>query len=231
MVHVWVLDVLMILIVFGATLVMFSMELLFILNVVLLTAGPLILLLLVFSESIVKAAKNIRRRPQEEPNGSVVVPSCYHRVLMVLRNTGRAFWRSANFWLALLVGAGLQALLVTSYVKINPFVRASHSHQAIVPTRLPRLSIHVHIWCSCQLCRWHISPRSGHTASPSPGTSLHCRPTNADSKISCSCTSSLGCSSCSPRWSCARRKSEASTWSCSGTQPYSVAASSYWSRR
>ncbi|KIM63920.1 hypothetical protein SCLCIDRAFT_1213719 [Scleroderma citrinum Foug A] len=117
---------------FGSALVLFSLEGLFIMNVVLLTAGPITLLLLMYSQRIIKATKWIRQRRQEAANGGEVHEPWEIRALQILKCIGKALWRSASFWVALLVSAGLQVALVALYVKINPFVIHSHPYLVLI---------------------------------------------------------------------------------------------------
>ncbi|KAG1716468.1 hypothetical protein ID866_672 [Astraeus odoratus] len=118
---------------FGAALVLFSLNALFVMNVVLLTVGPIVLLLLVYSQHIVRIAKRFHWRHRAHVNGGDAhEESLGERTLRILKNIGRAFWSSASFWVTLIISAGLQVILVISFVKLNPFI--IHSHPYLVLT-------------------------------------------------------------------------------------------------
>ncbi|KAL4071336.1 hypothetical protein V8B97DRAFT_452974 [Scleroderma yunnanense] len=117
---------------FGVALVLFSVEGLFIINVVLLTAGPITLLLLMYSQRIVRAAKQLRQRRLEEVNEGETHEHVGTRALRTLCYIGKVVWRSTGFWITFLVSAGFQVVLVVLYVKINPFI--IHSHPYLVLT-------------------------------------------------------------------------------------------------
>ncbi|EIW82238.1 hypothetical protein CONPUDRAFT_54548 [Coniophora puteana RWD-64-598 SS2] len=114
---------------FGAALVNFRNETLFTINVVLLVVGPIFLLALVYSESIVEMGRHLRhgRQLSEDVGGDRPI---MERIVVPLRRWARGFWRWAKFWAALVIGAGLQVLLVVGYVILNPF--AVHSHPIFV---------------------------------------------------------------------------------------------------
>ncbi|KAH7920604.1 hypothetical protein BV22DRAFT_1097866 [Leucogyrophana mollusca] len=116
---------------FGAALVSFSIGALFVANVVLLTAGPIVLLLLVYSEYIIRVTKRIRHRQNAHhgaANGHGSTGSLGSRLWVGTKEVAKGFWNWAKFWVALVLGAGFQALLVLGYVNLNPFIIHSHPY-------------------------------------------------------------------------------------------------------
>ncbi|KAH7883336.1 hypothetical protein F5I97DRAFT_1904225 [Phlebopus sp. FC_14] len=113
---------------FGAALVFFSLETLFITNVVLLTAGPIVLLLLLYSKYVIQLMKRLRQGHRESVNGGEATQTPRARIIAVLKKIGASFWGVAKFWVALLVGIGLQVALVAGYVNLNPFVVHRHPY-------------------------------------------------------------------------------------------------------
>jgi hypothetical protein len=92
-------------------------------NVVLLTAGPILLLSLAYTKYTIEDRHILE---QQRYTANV--------------NDARAVWRQrwnsftsktwlsdlrgvGKFWLAVLLGVGLQVLLIVGYVNLNPFVR------------------------------------------------------------------------------------------------------------
>jgi hypothetical protein len=110
-------------------LVIFSLETLFVTNVVLLTAGPIVFLLLAYSEHIVRFSKRIRHRHHSHANanGSQRNETSREGALAVLKKIGTSLWGPAKFWAALVVSACLQAALIAGYVDLNPFVSVTTS--------------------------------------------------------------------------------------------------------
>ncbi|KIJ66081.1 hypothetical protein HYDPIDRAFT_110222 [Hydnomerulius pinastri MD-312] len=117
---------------FGAALVIFSLETLLVTNIVLLTVGPIVLLLLVYSEHIIQLSKRIRHRHHAHANGGQRNASFGERTLAVLKNIAASFWGPAKFWVALIVTVGFQAALIAGYVNLNPFI--IHTHPMLVLT-------------------------------------------------------------------------------------------------
>ncbi|KAG9312220.1 hypothetical protein JVU11DRAFT_7519 [Chiua virens] len=95
---------------FGAALVVFSLEALFITNVVLLSTGPILLVLLAYSKHIVR----LKHVSYSE----------------VMKRVGAVAWNSTKFWVALAISIGLQAALIAGYVNLNPFI--IHSYPFLV---------------------------------------------------------------------------------------------------
>ncbi|KIJ15630.1 hypothetical protein PAXINDRAFT_176502 [Paxillus involutus ATCC 200175] len=125
---------------FGAALVIFSLETLFVTNVVLLTAGPIVFLLLAYSEHIVRFSKRIRHRHHSHANanGSQRNETSREGALAVLKKIGTSLWGPAKFWAALVVSACLQAALIAGYVDLNPFV--IHTYPFLVLTSATTLA-------------------------------------------------------------------------------------------
>jgi hypothetical protein len=95
-----------------------------VINIVLLAAGPILLLILAYTKHVVVHGRLLRQLPSTaQEDGSQ--ESIWRR----LWNSFKAMtwlgnlWIVGKFWVALLIGIGLQVLLVLSYVKLNPFVR------------------------------------------------------------------------------------------------------------
>jgi len=118
--------------VFGAALVVFSLEALFITNVILLCTGPILLLLLAYWKHIVRlSTRGIRYRHSARANGDGIQESVTYggRALEALKRFGPGFWNSTKFWVALVISVGLQAALIAGYVHLNPFVSFSSSSE------------------------------------------------------------------------------------------------------
>ncbi|KAF7311356.1 Peptide hydrolase [Mycena kentingensis (nom. inval.)] len=104
---------------FGFWLVVVPMHYLYVANIFLLVVGPLVLLVLVAVEAA------IYRGGREVQNGETPAED------NVFRRTWAAFirfewikgtWMWAKFWVAVLVTVGLQALLVFSFLRLNPYI-------------------------------------------------------------------------------------------------------------
>ncbi|KAH7911326.1 hypothetical protein BJ138DRAFT_937247 [Hygrophoropsis aurantiaca] len=120
---------------FGAALISFSLESLFVANVVLLTVGPIVLLLLVYSESIIRATKKLRQRrhqPHANANGHSAHQSFWSKTWTLIKEVVNGFWNWAKFWVALILGVGFQVLLVLGYVNLNPFIVHSHPYLVLI---------------------------------------------------------------------------------------------------
>ncbi|KAH0829068.1 hypothetical protein J3R83DRAFT_2526 [Lanmaoa asiatica] len=117
---------------FGAALVVFSLETLFITNVVLLSTGPILLLLIAYSKQGVRLRRTIRFRYFVHANGNGVQADVPYseRALTALKRFGTGFWSLTKFWVALVISIGLQVALVAGYVNLNPFI--IHTHPFLV---------------------------------------------------------------------------------------------------
>jgi len=173
--------------VFGSALVLFSLEGLFIMNVVLLTAGPITLLLLMYSQRIIRATKWIRQGRQEVANGGEAHEPWGVRALQIVKCIGEALWRSASFWIALLVSAGLQAAFVALYVKLNPFVGELANLFTNFLTETSRSSIPIHTWYLSQLYHLRISALSLSFPSHFPKVALSPHLSSGGWRFPCSC--------------------------------------------
>ncbi|KAG1719757.1 hypothetical protein EDB19DRAFT_2044953 [Suillus lakei] len=107
---------------FGAIMIMFTLQTLWIVNIILLTVGPVILLMLVYFEHIIRVTSRIRSGYYRAVNGDVHRESFMTRASAEIKHILRSFWVWSKFWIALLVGVGFQMLLVVGYAKLNPFV-------------------------------------------------------------------------------------------------------------
>ncbi|KAJ7633001.1 hypothetical protein FB45DRAFT_792335 [Roridomyces roridus] len=112
---------------FGVWLVVLSLDTLLLCNIVLLVVGPVVLLLLVFADAAILHART-------QLNGHVPQSDSHlaRRFFKSVMEFGwvKDSWVWAKFWAALLVAVGLQALLVLSYLKFNPFI--VHSRPGLV---------------------------------------------------------------------------------------------------
>ncbi|KXN85136.1 hypothetical protein AN958_11676 [Leucoagaricus sp. SymC.cos] len=99
---------------FAARLVLFSLDTLYIFNILFLILGPILLVGLFFIQAVIKAS--IRRH--EENHYHQNRPSVFTRIFTDFR----LMWRWAKFWVAILVTVGVQALLIFIFIKANPYV-------------------------------------------------------------------------------------------------------------
>ncbi|KAF8552963.1 hypothetical protein OG21DRAFT_1442723 [Imleria badia] len=144
---------------FGAALVVFSLEALFITNVILLSTGPILLLLLANSKRIVRLSRSIRSRNPAHPNGSGIPENMGERALAALKRFGSEFWSLTKFWVALAISIGLQAALIAGYVHLNPFI--IHSLPFLVfasASSLAYLSMVLVVSFPCNLCGIVLAP-------------------------------------------------------------------------
>ncbi|KAG6382055.1 hypothetical protein JVT61DRAFT_692 [Boletus reticuloceps] len=146
---------------FGAALVVFSLEAMFITNVVLLSTGPILLLLLAYSKHIVRLSRRIRSGYSAQPNGSGVQENLANgeRILATLKTCGAGFWCSTKFWVALAISIGLQAALIAGYVNLNPFIL--HSQPFLVfasALSLAYLSTVLVVSFPCNVCGTVLAP-------------------------------------------------------------------------
>lgn len=103
------------LVVFGSRLVHFSLESLYIFNILYLILGPLLLVGLLFVEAVIKAS---RRRHEEQSDHQ------HHRppILTRIFTDFRLIWRWAKFWVAIIITVGVQAFLIFIFEASNPYV-------------------------------------------------------------------------------------------------------------
>ncbi|KAG1882430.1 hypothetical protein F4604DRAFT_425374 [Suillus subluteus] len=111
---------------FGAIMIVFTFQTLWIVNIILLTVGPVILLMLVYFEHIIRVTSRIRSGYYRAANGDVHRESFVARASVEIKHFLKSFWVWSKFWIALLLGVGLQMLLVVGYAKLNPFVIHTH---------------------------------------------------------------------------------------------------------
>ncbi|KAJ6618853.1 hypothetical protein B0H10DRAFT_1794655 [Mycena sp. CBHHK59/15] len=115
---------------FGVWFVLLQLNTLLVCNIVLLSVGPVILILLV---AIDAAILHGRRQHQ---NGHV--PEQNNNLLQQFWTWLIAFgwlksaWNWAKFWVAVIVTLGLQALLIFAYMKLNPFTVYSRPYLVLV---------------------------------------------------------------------------------------------------
>ncbi|KAG1824010.1 hypothetical protein EV424DRAFT_1606366, partial [Suillus variegatus] len=107
--------------IFGAVMIVFTFQTLQIVNIILLTVGPVILLMLVYFEHIIRVMSCIRSGYYRTANGDTHRESFVARASAKITHFLKGFWVWSKFWIASLLGVGFQILLVVGYVKLNPF--------------------------------------------------------------------------------------------------------------
>jgi hypothetical protein len=117
---------------FGAIMILFTFQTLWIVNIVLLTVGPVILLMLVYFEHIIRVTSRIRSGYYHAVNGDVHFENFMARAAADIKYFFNGFWVWSKFWTALLLGVGFQILLVVGYAKLNPFVIHTHPWLVLV---------------------------------------------------------------------------------------------------
>lgn len=108
--------------VFGTIMIVFTLETLWIVNIVLLTVGPIILLLSIYFEHIVRVTSRIRSGYYRTPDDVVDRRSFAAYVVEAVKYSIEGCWVWSKFWIALLLSVAFQLLLVIGYAKLNPFV-------------------------------------------------------------------------------------------------------------
>jgi hypothetical protein len=117
---------------FGAIMILFTFQTLWIVNIILLTVGPVILLMLVYFEHIIRVTSRIRSGYYRTVNGDVHFENFMARAAADIKYFFKGFWVWSKFWTALLLGVGFQILLVVGYAKLNPFVIHTHPWLVLV---------------------------------------------------------------------------------------------------
>lgn len=105
--------------------IVFELRTLFTINVVLLAAGPILLIALIYTKHVVLTRRVHPHIQEEIPEEEGARPGVLQKLLTGFKSfiwLGNV-WRLGKFWLALVVGVALQVLLVVGYVYLNPFVR------------------------------------------------------------------------------------------------------------
>jgi len=102
--------------------IVFTLKTLRIVNIVLLTVGPLVLLLSVYFEHIVRVTTRIRSGYYHAADNHEHLQNFTASVAAAVKGFmgGCLVW--SKFWIALSLGVGFQLLLVVGYAKLNPFV-------------------------------------------------------------------------------------------------------------
>lgn len=118
---------------FGSAMIVFTFQTLWIVNIVLLTVGPVILLMLVYFEHIIRVTSRIRSGYyRAAANGNAPHESFVVRVSAEIKHFLKSFWVWSKFWIALILGVGFQILLAIGYAKLNPFVIHTHPWLVLV---------------------------------------------------------------------------------------------------
>jgi hypothetical protein len=159
--------------VFAAVLIVLPLRIMFTINIVLLTAGPILLLFLVYTKHVV-----MHRRLQQPDiaREEGAAESIWRRLWNSFKSLGwlSDLWRVGKFWLAVVLGIGLQVLLIVGYVNVNPFVSCFLFSflvlRLIVKLIMHRSSILIHISSSYHHSPWHICQQSCSSTSPFPDT-------------------------------------------------------------
>jgi hypothetical protein len=107
--------------VFGAMLVLFPLELLFSSNIILAVFGPALVIFLIALQTLIVYNRRRRENGSVEGGGRIALVKAAWKWFIHLRWLGP--W--VKFWLALLLGVGLQVVLVYGYIQLNPFVSAT----------------------------------------------------------------------------------------------------------
>ncbi|KAG2109315.1 uncharacterized protein F5147DRAFT_798447 [Suillus discolor] len=110
---------------FGAVMIVLTFQTLQIVNIILLTVGPVILLMV---------TSRIRSGYYRTANGDTHRESFVVRASAKITHFLKGFWVWSKFWIALLLGVGFQILLVVGYAKLNPFVIHTHPWLVLVST-------------------------------------------------------------------------------------------------
>jgi hypothetical protein len=120
--HTLVATTTLLLSVFGMIMIVFTYQTLWIVNIVLLTVGPIVLLLLVYFEHIVRVTSRIRSGYSRTATDDVQRQNFVASAAATIKHSIKSFWVWSKFWTVLLLGIGFQLLLVVGYAKLNPFV-------------------------------------------------------------------------------------------------------------
>lgn len=102
--------------------IVFTLKTLRIVNIVLLTVGPLVLLLLVYFEHIVRVTIRIRSGYYRAADDRERLQNFTASVAKAVKGFMGGCLAWSKFWIALSLGVGFQLLLVVGYAKLNPFV-------------------------------------------------------------------------------------------------------------
>ena len=108
--------------------IVFELRTLFTINIVLLAAGPILLIALVYTKHIV-LNRHVHPRAEGSGEEEEARPNVFQKLLAGLKGSSWLgnLWRLGKFWLALVVGVTLQVLLVVGYAYLNPFVRDTYT--------------------------------------------------------------------------------------------------------
>ncbi|EKM76026.1 hypothetical protein AGABI1DRAFT_122907 [Agaricus bisporus var. burnettii JB137-S8] len=105
---------------FGSRLVHFTLDSLYIFNILYLILSPLLLIGLLFVEAVIKASQ----RHHEAQDHQHLRPFILTRIFTDFR----LIWRWVKFWVAIIVTVGVQAFLIFIFVKSNPYIIYSHPY-------------------------------------------------------------------------------------------------------
>ena len=102
--------------------IQFTFQTLWITNIILLTVGPIILLMMIYLEHIARVTSRIRSGYSRAAIDDVPRQSFAASMVVAIEDAAKVFWHWSNFWIVLLLGVGFQLLLVVGYARLNPFV-------------------------------------------------------------------------------------------------------------
>ncbi|KAG1861924.1 hypothetical protein C8R48DRAFT_219619 [Suillus tomentosus] len=95
---------------FGAVMIVFTFQTLQIVNIILLTVEPVILLMLVYFEHIIRVTSCIHSGYHRTANGDTHRESFVARASAKTTHFLKGFWVWSKFWIASLLGVGFQIL-------------------------------------------------------------------------------------------------------------------------
>lgn len=136
--------------------IVFELRTLFTINIVLLAAGPILLIALVYTKHVVLNRRVHPHNGEELPEEEGAHPGVLQNLFAGFKSFGWLgnLWRLGKFWLALVVGVALQVLLVVGYIYLNPFVcDMPLTHAGFLLTRFDpryRSCTRTHTWFSRQ---------------------------------------------------------------------------------
>ncbi|KAJ7137774.1 hypothetical protein C8R44DRAFT_660823 [Mycena epipterygia] len=104
---------------FGSWLFLLPLDTLLVSNIVLLTVGPVILILLVVADAAIMHGRSHNQNGHVPHNGNLLQQFW---TWLIAFGWLKGAWLWAKFWVAVLVALGLQALLIFGYLKLNPFI-------------------------------------------------------------------------------------------------------------
>ncbi|KAJ7749539.1 hypothetical protein DFH07DRAFT_828727 [Mycena maculata] len=115
---------------FGAWLVLLSLDTLLVTNIVLLIVGPVLLIVLVVADAVIMHGRSQPQNGHVRGRDSNLMQQFWK--WLVELSWLRGAWTWAKFWVALFVTLGLQALLIFATLKLNPYIAYSQPGLVLV---------------------------------------------------------------------------------------------------